>query len=140
MLSTSSLHTARYIPTAVVCECCDTSDCRYSVYTITPHSKNDQGSLPKAAAARTDTYTYTKGILTATSAGAGTLPEGDSLSVDNGLLQLNFSKTTGRLTSLANHQAGVATNLTMDMVAYLSGKLPDASLRTGWIAATASAT
>lgn len=95
------------------------------MYTITPHNK-DQAALPKAAAAQTDTYTYTKGVLTATSAGAGALPEGDSLSVDNGLLQLNFSKTTGRLTSLANHQAGVATNLTMDMVAYLSGKLPDA--------------
>lgn len=110
------------------------------MYTITPHSKNDEGALLKAAAAQTDTYTYTKGILTATSAGAGPLPEGDSLSVDNGLLQLNFSKTTGRLTSLTNHQAGVATNLTMDMVAYLSGKLLNASPRTGWIGATASAT
>ena len=66
------------------------------------------------------------------------MPNGDCLSVDNGLLQLNFSKTTGRLTSLTNHQAGVATNLTLDMVAYLSGKLPVASLRINWIHVTTS--
>ena len=85
------------------------------MYTITPHSKNDQSALPTtAAAAQTDTYTYTEGVLTTTRAEAGPLPQGDSLSVDNGLLQLNFSKTTGRSSSLTNHQAGVATNLTMD--------------------------
>ena len=44
------------------------------------------------------------------------------MSVGNGLLQLNFSKSTGRLISLTNHQAGVATDLTVDMAAYLSGK------------------
>lgn len=68
------------------------------------------------------------------------MPESDSVSVDNGLLQLNFSKTTGRLTSLTNHQAGVATNLTLDMIAYLSGKLPDASLMIGSTHLTVSAT
>ncbi len=47
----------------------------------------------------------------------------DQLSVDNGLLQLNFSTTTGRLESLFNRQAGVAANVTLDMSAYLSGEL-----------------
>lgn len=71
----------------------------------------------------TETYTYTNGIRTDTSAQAEALPEGDCVSLENGLLQLNFSKTSGRLTSLTNHQAGVATNLTLDMAAYLSGEL-----------------
>ena len=101
-------------------------DCRYAVYTLTPHSE-DQTAPPGSteAAAQTDTYTYADGVLTDTSTGADMLPRGDSLSLDNGLLQLNFSRATGRLTSLTNHQAGVATNLTLDMAAYLSGKLPD---------------
>ncbi len=47
----------------------------------------------------------------------------DQLSVDNGLLQLNFSTKTGRLESLCNRQAGVAANVTLDISAYLSGKL-----------------
>lgn len=108
----------------------DAFDCRYAVYTVTPHSQ-DQSALsgpataPAAVAAQTDTYTYTDGVLTDTSTGADMLPEEDALSLDNGLLQLNFSRTTGRLTSLTNHQAGVATNLTLDMAAYLSGNLPD---------------
>ena len=115
--------------------------CRYAVYAVTPHSKDQNAPLKEAAAAaKTDTYTYTHGVLTATSAGADAVPEGDSLSVDNGLLQLNFSKTNGRLTSLTNHQAGVVTNLTMDMVAYLSGEPLNSSLKTGWIQAPASAT
>ncbi|KAL3162416.1 hypothetical protein ABBQ32_010087 [Trebouxia sp. C0010 RCD-2024] len=94
----------------------------YAVYTITPHSKAQAALLgPAAAAAAAQTYTYTKGILTDTSAEAEVVTEGDCVSLDNGLLQLNFSKSTGRLIRLTNHQAGVATNLTLDMAAYLSG-------------------
>lgn len=100
--------------------------CRYAVYTVTPHSQ-EQTPQATAAAAKTDIYTFTNGILTHTNADAAALPEGDDLLVDNGLLRLNFSKTTGRLTSLTNHQAGVTTNLTLDMTAYLSGKLLTAS-------------
>ena len=114
--------------------------CRYAVFTITPHSKDQEApGNAAAAAATTDTYTYTDGVLTGTSAGADAVPEGDSLSVDNGLLQLNFSKTTGRLASLTNHQAGVATNLTLDMSAYLSGKLFHTSQLIGWVHVTPSA-
>lgn len=103
--------------------------CRYAVYTITPHSKAQAALLgPAAAAAAAQTYTYTKGILTDTSAEAEVVTEGDCVSLDNGLLQLNFSKSTGRLIRLTNHQAGVATNLTLDMAAYLSGKLLHASI------------
>ena len=129
MLSESCLHTSADQTCASSCSVCEAQCmcCRYAVYAVTPHSKDQNGS-PKAAAANTDTYTYSNGVLTATSARADATPEGDCLSVDNGLLQLNFSKTTGRLTSLTNHQAEVATNLTMDMVAYLSGKLLDTSL------------
>ncbi|KAL3141201.1 hypothetical protein ABBQ38_003541 [Trebouxia sp. C0009 RCD-2024] len=94
----------------------------YAVYTVTPHSKAQAALLePAAAAAATHTYTYSNGVLTDTSAEAEAVTEGDCVSLDNGLLQLNFSKSSGRLISLANHQAGVATNLTLDMAAYLSG-------------------
>ena len=97
--------------------------CRYAVYTVTPHSKAQAALLGSAAAAaNTHTYTYTNGILTDTIEEAEALQEGDCVSVGNGLLQLNFSKSTGRLISLTNHQAGVATDLTVDMAAYLSGK------------------
>lgn len=103
--------------------------CRYAVYTVTPHSKAQAALLePAAAAAATHTYTYSNGVLTDTSAEAEAVTEGDCVSLDNGLLQLNFSKSSGRLISLANHQAGVATNLTLDMAAYLSGKLLHASI------------
>ena len=46
----------------------------------------------------------------------------NQLSVDNGLLQMNFSTKTGRLESLFNRQAGVAANVTFDISAYISGK------------------
>ena len=47
----------------------------------------------------------------------------DSVCLDNGLLQLNFSTNTGRLASVKNRQAGVTANLTLDIAAYLSGVL-----------------
>ena len=93
------------------------------MYTITPHSETHSTTLDSGAATtQAVTYTFTDGILTGSASEADSQLEGESLSVDNGLLQLNLSKTTGRLTSLTNHQAGVATNLTLDIAAYLSGK------------------
>lgn len=91
---------------------------RYAVYTIQPHSS--QHAPAKAAARATlDDISY----LNHKSTESGHLvSDQDQLSVDNGLLQLNFSTKTCRLESLFNRQAGVAANVTLDISAYLSGK------------------
>ncbi len=92
---------------------------RYAVYTIQPHSSEH---LPAKAAVRATVDDVSPLHQKSTESGHLASDQVQVL-VDNGLLQLNFSTKTGRLESLLNRQAGVAANVTLDISAYLSGRL-----------------
>ena len=97
--------------------------CRYAAYTVTPHAS--RASHKTAAALSTQAvYTYTEGVLTLPSEQQDAEALSDSVTIDNGLLELNFSRSTGKLHSIQNRQAGVTENVTLDMAAYLSGEIP----------------
>ena len=83
---------------------------------MTPHTSKAAAPLSVEAA-----YTYTDGVLTLPSEQQAKETLSDSVTVDNGLLELNFSRSTGKLHSIQNRQAGVTENVTLDMAAYLSG-------------------
>lgn len=86
-----------------------------------PHSA-DRTPTKAAVQATLETYTYSDSTLTGSTADTGTEALGDNVCLDNGLLQLNFSRTTGRLESIKNRQAGITANVTLDISAYLSGQ------------------
>ncbi|KAL0029171.1 hypothetical protein WJX79_000097 [Trebouxia sp. C0005] len=89
----------------------------YAVYTIQPYSSEHAPAKAAVRATMEDVPQPTQKSVELDHLAT----DQNQLSVDNGLLQMNFSTKTGRLESLFNRQAGVAANVTFDISAYISG-------------------
>ena len=79
--------------------------CRYAAYSITPHTSPDQ---PSSVPSSFQTVTFSSGDVAAEANRPGSKAgASDKLSIDNGIILVNFSDITGQIVALINRQAQV---------------------------------